>query len=135
MITAVDTSVLLDVFADDPVHRPASYAALKESVARGGLIACSIVWAEVAAQFPDAAAAKASIEGFHITFDDLDRSIALDAGQLWRRSRVRGGGRARLIPDFLIGAHAQVRADRLLTRDRGFYRTYFPKLKIVDPSA
>jgi predicted nucleic acid-binding protein len=45
-----------------------------------------------------------------------------------------GGSRTALVPDFLVAAHAAVRADRLLTRDRGFARRYFRRLRIVDPS-
>lgn len=59
---------------------------------------------------------------------------ALAAGSAWREHRRRGGGRNRIIADCLIGGHALVQADRLLARDRGFYRSNFEGLTVLDPS-
>ena len=51
---------------------------------------------------------------------------------MWREYRQRSGTRAHLVSDFLVGAHAQLRGGRLLTRDRGFYRRFFSTLVIVE---
>lgn len=60
--------------------------------------------------------------------------VAAGVGAVWRSYREAHGSRDRLLADFLIGMHARLRADRFLTRDRGFYRPCFPGLEIVDPS-
>jgi predicted nucleic acid-binding protein len=135
VITAVDTSVLLDVFTADPVFGPRSREALRGALAGGNALACSVVWAEVGAAFGDASAAATAMSGIGVGFDELDQHASLEAGQAWRTHRALGGTRQRVVADFLIGAHAASAADRLLTRDRGFYRAYFGALTVVDPSA
>jgi predicted nucleic acid-binding protein len=135
MITAVDTNVLLDVFGADPDFGQRSAEALRACLREGRLVACEVVWAETASFFPSSAAAQEAMERLAVGFSPLEVKGALAASGAWRKHRAKGGRRERVAADFLIGAHAQVHADRLLTRDRGFYRACFSGLKVLDPAA
>ncbi len=134
MTTAVDTSALLDAFLADPTHLAGSLAALRSCAAEGELVACDVVWGEVSAVFPSAEAAREAMERIDVRLSPMTIDAALAAGSAWREYRRRGGGRHRIIADFLIGGHALVQADRLLTWDRGHYRSYFEGLVVLDPS-
>jgi hypothetical protein len=134
MITAVDTSVLLDVFGADPKFGPSSKAALRSCLTGGRLVACEVVWAELAGFFPPGTGLQEAMDRLGVDYQAIAVEAALVAGGVWSAYRRRGGKRERMIPDFLIGAHAATVADRLLTRDRGFYRSFFAGLAILDPA-
>lgn len=134
MITAVDTSVLLDIFFDEPAFRTMSLAALRACLAAGPVVACDVVWAEVRAVFGDDEAAARAVAGFPIEFSAIEARTASRAGAAWGAYRRGGGPRKRVVADFLIGAHALEQAERLLTRDRGFHRRAFAGLAIIDPA-
>ena len=135
MITAVDTSVLLDVFGADHTFGTASGDFVRRGIAEGQLVACEVVWAEVGGFFPSPAQACEAMQWLGVEFSPLTLETALEAAAAWKNYRRRGGPRSRVAADFLIGAHAMQQADRLLTRDCGFYRQYFKPLVLLDPSA
>jgi predicted nucleic acid-binding protein len=134
MITAVDTNVLLDVFGAEPEFGSRSRAAIRSALLEGCLVACDVVWAEVAVAFPTAAEVAAAMDRLGVRFAPLDEQVSADAGGAWRSCRRSGGSRSRILADFLIGAHAAASADRLLTRNHGFYRKHLDQLTVIDPT-
>ena len=134
MKTAVDTSVLLDVFGADPTFGKRSHDALRDVYDKGALVACDITWAEVRAHFPNDTSFEDAMRLIGLQFDPIGLEAARTAGQLWKERRKRGAKRDRIVPDFLIGAHAQHQADALLSRDRGFYNSCFKDLSTIDPT-
>ena len=131
--TLVDASVLLDVLTDDPTWALWSQNALADARDQSRLVINPIVYAEVSTGFD--------------TIEDLDDAIPADdfdreplpfhagflAGKAFLTYRRRGGNRRSPLADFYIGAHAAVAGYRLLTRDHGRYRSYFPSVEIVAP--
>lgn len=62
MITAVDSNVLIDIFEPDPTYGLRARDALKLALVEGEVVACDVVWAEVAATFGEVAAAESEGE-------------------------------------------------------------------------
>jgi len=130
MITAVDTSVLIAIYRGEPEgHRWAER--LADCRADGGLCVGEIVAAEFFASVMDEREYAFIFQQLGLELRPSNLAVARQAGRIFRRYRDEGGPRLHLIPDFLIAAHAQIRADRLATLDRGYLRRYFADLSLV----
>ena len=110
---------------------------LGQARSQGGVVVCGAVYAELLAH-PDASAAFVddflSQTGVVIEFE-VDESVGRDVARAYsayakRRRRSGDTQPKRLLVDFLIGAHAVHRADRLLTLDASRYARDFPRLKL-----
>ncbi|MCY4093848.1 MAG: type II toxin-antitoxin system VapC family toxin [Gammaproteobacteria bacterium] len=128
MITAVDTNILIDVLFDDQTNRSHSVNLIRRAYNSGAIVVSSVVYAELASAIPDRRELDNALAFASITVSLIDSAAAFEAGRRWRQYRQSGGPRTRIIADFLIGAHALLKADRFITRDRGFFSTYFPEL-------
>jgi hypothetical protein len=131
MISALDSSVILDVLTADPKFADTSEALLRQAATDGKLVIGECVLAEIAPAFKDERALREFLADWEIEFVSSSRESAILAGCNFARYLARGGRTGRIVADFLIGAHAMFHADRLLARDRGYLRDYFPKLTVL----
>jgi predicted nucleic acid-binding protein len=131
MISALDSSVLLDVLTADPRYADSSETLLRKAATEGKLIIGECVLAEIAPAFKDEETLKEFLTDWQVEFIPSSRDSALLAGRNFARYLSRGGRQGRIVADFLIGAHAMLHADRLLARDRGYLRDYFSKLAVL----
>ena len=132
---AIDSSVLIDLLAGNDAAAVGAEASLRECLSAGPVAVCDVVLAEVTTALRDGAEVLGVLEDMGLSFHATEAKAAVRAGEMQRRYRQRGGKRQRTVPDFLVGAHALLQCNALITRDAGFFRDYFKGLKVIVPKA
>ena len=137
MRTAIDTNVISALWSGEPASQGMA-ALLGQAKNQGGLVICAPVYVELLA-YPKAT--RSLVDQFltrtYIVTDFLlDEPVWQEAGAAYaayaqRRRRSKEGSPKRLLVDFIVGAHATLKADRLLTLDAARYQVAFPELATV----
>jgi predicted nucleic acid-binding protein len=132
-MTLVDTNVISDIFNGDAVWLDWSVAALDERRLLGPLLINEVVYAELSVRMPSRAALDEEIARLKCELARTPLNALFLAGKTFHRYRASGGIRTGVLPDFYIGAHAEVAGMAILTRDPGRFRTYFPAVELITP--
>jgi len=135
--TAIDTNAISALWSVGPLVAKIS-ARLAAAHRVGGLTIAAPVYSELLA-YPGATAERLDefLASTGILADFLmNEAVWREAGHRFaryaaRRRASRAGTPKRLLADFIIGAHALLRADCLLTLDTGRFARDFPDLKII----
>ena len=154
MITAVDTNILFDILLEDRTHFANSKQVIDRCIEQGQLVISEIVYAELAGQFESNSDVTRFLSDTSIKLVQSNEQALSLAGQKWKEySRKKKkelqcaecgkfvivcckncdcviSSRQRMVSDFMIGAHAQIHADLLLSRDRGIYKSYFKDVSV-----
>ncbi len=133
MTTAIDTSVLLDILLDDPVFGKKSETALNQARQRGRLVVGETVVAELGPVLANADEVAEFLADYGLEFVASTQQSAHLAGTTFKAYLKNRGTSKRVVPDFLVAAHARSCADCLLARDRGYYGEYFRDLQVKEP--
>ncbi|MCX5901644.1 MAG: PIN domain-containing protein [Proteobacteria bacterium] len=129
----VDSSVILDVFENDPVWADWSEAALVTYATQLPLLINPVIYAEVSIGFQRIEELEEAFAGCGLHLQPIPKEALFLAGKAFLKYRRRKGSKASPLPDFFIGAHAAVENLLLLTRDVKRIKTYFPTVKTVSP--
>jgi predicted nucleic acid-binding protein len=134
--TAVDTNILSALWSAEPLASEA-VKLLGEAHRVGGLVICGAVYCELLAhpkaspKFVDQFLRDTNIAVDFVLEEPVWQAAGRAFAEYAERRRISGGGVAkRLLVDFLVGAHAHLGADQLLTLDPGRYSQAFPSLQI-----
>jgi predicted nucleic acid-binding protein len=130
--TCVDSSVLLDVFTEDPRWLSWSQEQLTHAAQRGALVLNAVVLAEIAPRFPRIEELRSALPSMSI-IEEIPTAAAFLAGHAHANYRRGGGKREAVLPDFLIGAHAAVTGRPLLTRDPRRVAAHIPGATLIAP--
>ncbi|TCL69802.1 type II toxin-antitoxin system VapC family toxin [Rhizobium sp. BK251] len=133
MTTLVDTNVLVDLAV--PTSDWHQWSRQRVYLAfRGGPVAINpIIYAEFSVRYQDMDEVDRLLPEEEFRRENLPWPAAFAAAAAFRQYRLASGGRDRILPDFMIGAHAMIRGYTVLTRDPKGFRSYFPSLDIISP--
>lgn len=131
----VDSNVLLDIASEDPVWGEWSARVLGEIAEVSPLAVNPIIYAEVSIRYASIEELEEALPTEVFRRETLPYEAAFLAGRAFAHYRCRTSQRRTPLPDFYIGAHAAVSGYRLLTRDVGRYRSYFPTVQLISPGS
>lgn len=130
----VDSNVIIDVLAEDPVWSDWSIHHLQSAADASRLVINPVIFSEVSVRYSRIEDLDVDLPRSLIDREPIPYEAAFLAGRVFDAYRRRGGDKRSPLPDFFIGAHAAIAGYTLLTRDPRRYRTNYPQVRLIAPS-
>lgn len=129
----LDSNVLLDIVTADAKWLEWSTKQFRAAATEGHIVINPIIYAELAPAFDSQAALDRWLRPTLFRRSHLPYEAGYRASKAFVSYRERSGTKTSPLPDFYIGAHAEVEHLTLVTRDAARYHTYFPKVRLIIP--
>ncbi len=129
----VDTNVILDILTDDEDWYGWSANSISALEHINKLIINPIIYSELSVGFNSKNELDMAISDFAFGYEEIDRFALYKAAKAFMRYKRDGGKKRSPLPDFYIGAQADVKEYVILTRDRNRYSKYFPGVELMAP--
>jgi predicted nucleic acid-binding protein len=138
-VILLDTNVLIDAREPASPYRRWAEELIADGLATHGIGLNAIVLAELCVGQSNPEAVHADLRARGLVVVDVPVAAAALCARAYTRyllaRRKSGGGIAPSVPlpDFFIGAHAELMGWKLATRDPERYRVYFPAVELIEP--
>jgi predicted nucleic acid-binding protein len=140
-VILLDSNIIID--ARDRKSRFQAWAEdiLAQALATEGVALNAVVLAELCVGHGDPKSIEGELKAKGVDILDVPAAASAICGRAYSRYRAArrksGGGRgpSTPLPDFFIGAHAELMSWKLATRDSERFRLYFPNVELIEPQS
>jgi predicted nucleic acid-binding protein len=135
----LDTNVLVYAFDPDSPFCQWARDTIADAVAGDGAAINAMILAEICVGDADPPTVADRVRSWGVEILDVPAATAHVCAQAYRRYRKRRATQSGTsvpsmpLPDFFIGAHAEIMGWKLATADRGRFETYFPSISVEIP--
>jgi predicted nucleic acid-binding protein len=134
MTTFLDTSIVIALLRPDDPNHEWSVNQLIARRAEGPAIISDVVFAEMSVAMPDLNSAKQAVEMLALDRVHFSDEALFRAGKAFKKYKEdRDGPKLGVLPDFFIGAIADVTEAVLLTANKRDFISYFPAVTLISP--
>jgi len=134
-VILIDTCVVTDLADPDSAWFEWSASTLEQLDPTHTMAINPIIYTECSIGFERIEEVEALFEHLGFESKPIPKEALFLAGKAFLQYKRRQGGKGNVLPDFFIGAHAAVSGYRLMTRDKGRFSTYFPKVDLIMPES
>lgn len=134
MTTLFDTSALLAALKPTEPHHKWSISQLNTCKLKGPVVISDIVYCELSVGMAKQADLDAAVTLLAVERLPGSDAVLFRAGKAYEKyKKKRGANKTNVLPDFLIGAAAEVANVPLVTANPKDFVGYFPSLVLIQP--
>ncbi len=133
MTTFLDTNIMIYLLDEQAEYHVWSTEQLALCKTNGPAIVSDIVYCEMAVGMASKAEVDEAIERFALERISSTDEVLYRAAVAFRKYKDNGGPKIIVLPDFLVGAVADVSGASLMTVNGGDFTHYFPDLEVISP--